>query len=158
VKWPLFVAVGALWDAHGRRWPRAALCGAAAAGVAAGLGSLVKQLVDRARPPVAHSSVDALVAIPESSSFPSGHAATAFAAAAAVSAFYPRLRLPLFAIAALVGVSRVYLGVHYWLDVLAGAALGAGMGLLAAYAVRRLTPSRASSVGASASPYRAGSG
>jgi undecaprenyl-diphosphatase len=156
VKWPLFVAVGVLWDAHGRRWPRAALCGAAAAGIAAGLGSLGKQLADRARPPVAHSSVDPLVAIPESSSFPSGHAATAFAAAVAVSAFHPRLRWPLLALAALVAVSRVYLGVHYWLDVAAGAALGAGVGLLVASVVRRATAGRDASAGVQASPGRAG--
>ena len=55
---------------------------------------------------------------------PSTHAATAFAAAVAVSLVHPRLRWPLVVLASLVSVSRVWLGVHYPTDVLAGAALG----------------------------------
>ena len=62
--------------------------------------------------------------LPSSSSLPSGHAATAFAAAAAVGSFHPRLRVPLYALAAVVALSRVYLGVHFWFDIAAGAALG----------------------------------
>jgi undecaprenyl-diphosphatase len=58
---------------------------------------------------------------------PSGHASTAFAAALAVGLAHPRLRWPLLALAALVALSRVWLGVHYLTDVIAGAALGAAV-------------------------------
>jgi membrane-associated phospholipid phosphatase len=139
VKWPLFVAVGACGDARcRRRLPAAMLSALIAVGVAAGLTSILKDLFDRVRPALADPGVQALVPVPSSASFPSGHAATAFAAAVAVGAFYPRLRWPLLGLAALVGLSRIYLGVHYLLDVLAGAALGIVLGLAVAWAARRV--------------------
>jgi membrane-associated phospholipid phosphatase len=138
VKWPLFAALGACGDVRCRRvLPRAALSGVLAALVAAGLTTLLKDLVDRVRPALADPAIEALVTTPESPSFPSGHAATAFAAAAAVGAFCPRFRWPLLGLAAVVGLSRIYLGVHYVLDVLAGAALGIGVGLAVVCATRR---------------------
>jgi len=63
-------------------------------------------------------------------SFPSSHATNCFAAAATVGSFFPPFRAYLMAFAALVAYSRVYVGVHYPLDVLVGALLG----LLLAYA------------------------
>jgi undecaprenyl-diphosphatase len=77
------------------------------------------------------------VATPGSPSFPSGHTATAFAAAAVVGAIYPRLRWPLYSVAALVGLSRIYLGVHFALDVAAGAILGLSIGLGLVWAGRK---------------------
>lgn len=140
VKWPLLVVVGACGDARcRRRLPPAALSGLIAVGAAAGLTSLLKSSFDRVRPALADPGIEALVPTPDSASFPSGHAATAFAAAIAVGAFYPRLRWPLLGLAAVVGLSRIYLGVHYVLDVLAGAALGLALGLLVVWAVRRLS-------------------
>jgi len=65
-------------------------------------------------------------------SFPSGHTMTAFAVTFAWAACLPRLRWPLIALAFATGLSRVYLGVHYPLDVAYGAALGALTGALAA--------------------------
>ena len=64
------------------------------------------------------------------SAFPSGHVTTYFSIATVYAVRYPRLRWPLTAAGVLVGLSRVYLGEHYPSDVLAGAALGAGAGLL----------------------------
>ena len=78
------------------------------------------------------SCVSSNGSLPASASFPSGHAATAFAAAVAVGMIHPRLRLPLLALATLVAVSRVYLGVHYATDVTSGTALGAGWAVLLA--------------------------
>lgn len=140
VKGLAFVAAGAIWDVFSRRrFPTATLSSAALAfGIASALVMVIKDLADRARPAVADPTFQALAATPESASFPSGHAATAFAAAAAVCVFCPRLRWPLFALATLVAVSRVYLGVHYWLDVLAGAALGILIGVSVAWALRRI--------------------
>ena len=139
VKWPLFLVVGACGDARccRRRLPVAFLSGVTAVGIAAALTSVVKDLVERARPAFANPAIEALVATPGSPSFPSGHAATAFAAAVAVGAFYPRLRWLLLGLAALVGLSRIYLGVHYALDVVAGAALGIALGLAVVWLTRR---------------------
>jgi undecaprenyl-diphosphatase len=63
-------------------------------------------------------------------SFPSGHTATAFACATVLSAYAPRWRVPFFVLAVLIGFSRIYNGLHYPTDVLAGAALGVLVGLL----------------------------
>ena len=63
---------------------------------------------------------------------------SAFAVATAIAVLSPRLRLPMVAVAALIAFSRVYLGVHFWLDVLVGAALGSAIGTGMALATRRL--------------------
>lgn len=140
VKWPLFLAIGACGDARccRKRLPLALFSGLVAVGIAAGLTSVLKDLFERVRPALANPGIEALVATPGSPSFPSGHAATAFAAAIAVGAFYPRLRWMLLGLAALVGISRIYLGVHYLLDVLAGTALGIVLGLAVVWATRRV--------------------
>jgi membrane-associated phospholipid phosphatase len=136
VKGPLLVAAGWCADLRSRRpVPLVALAATASFLVASGLNYVIKGLVDRSRPPRA-IDFEALVGVPGSPSFPSGHAMTAFAVAAAVAALAPRARWPVLALAAAIGFSRVYLGVHFWIDVLAGAALGAAIGLLVAALVR----------------------
>jgi hypothetical protein len=103
------------------------------AGVAAGLAAAItaglKEAFDRSRPSVADPSFASVIPPPGSDSLPSGHAAEAFAAATVIAILAPRLRLPALVLAALVAVSRVYLGVHYPLDVLAGALVGVLTGL-----------------------------
>ena len=151
VKWPLFAVVGAVCDAScRRRLPTAALAASCAAATAGVLVTLMKETVDRARPPVADPGLDPVGAVPASASFPSGHSATAFATAVAVGLVYPRLRLPLLALAALVALSRVYLGMHYSTDVLVGTTLGVAIGLATGWLAlrvarspRALWPSRA---------------
>jgi undecaprenyl-diphosphatase len=139
VKWPVLVAVGAAGDARcRRRCPRAALAALTAVGAAGLLVTVLKESFDRARPPL--SGIDPVGLVPASASFPSGHSATAFAAAVAVGIVHPRLRLPLLALAAVVALSRVYLGVHYATDVLVGSALGVALGLAAAWFVRAVAP------------------
>ena len=59
------------------------------------LSGAIKEMVGRLRPPFADPSFIAATSAPDTPSFPSGHTTTAFAAAAAVGVFYPRLRLPL---------------------------------------------------------------
>jgi undecaprenyl-diphosphatase len=96
----------------------------------AAASSALKLAVDRARP-VDHP----LVREPTTHSFPSAHAATSFACAATLAPFAPRHAQPvLYVLAVAIAYSRVYIGVHYPLDVLGGAALG----LLVATALRRL--------------------
>lgn len=64
-------------------------------------------------------------------SFPSGHTATAFAAATSIlERRGPEEGIPALALASFVGLARVEADKHYWYDVVAGAAIGAGAGLL----------------------------
>jgi membrane-associated phospholipid phosphatase len=84
----------------------------------------IKHAVGRDRPPAVILDPQPLMEVPTTSSFPSGHAATGFACALVLARFAPRLTIPLFILAALIGFSRVYVGVHYPFDVLAGALLG----------------------------------
>jgi undecaprenyl-diphosphatase len=98
----------------------------------------IKTLVDRPRPPSRYPEPKTLVAVPHDASFPSGHAATSFAAATMLSFAFPRFAPALVVLAAAVAFSRVYVGVHYPLDVIGGAALGA----LIATALRLLVTAR----------------
>jgi membrane-associated phospholipid phosphatase len=72
-----------------------------------------------------------LIRTPTSSSFPSGHASSAFAFATATALEYPPAAVPVGALAVGVAYSRVHTGVHYPGDVLAGAALGTGAAIAA---------------------------
>ena len=83
------------------------------------LADLGKELVHRHRP-----FVHQLGPSTATHSFPSGHSATSFACAAVLASLAPRLRVPLYALAVLIALSRLYNGDHFPLDVLAGAALG----------------------------------
>jgi undecaprenyl-diphosphatase len=98
----------------------------------------LRALIDRPRPPAVYQDPKPLVHVPHGGSFPSGHAATSFAAATMLSFAFPRLAPALFVLAAAVAFSRVYVGVHYPLDIIAGAALG----ILLATALRLLVRGR----------------
>jgi undecaprenyl-diphosphatase len=75
---------------------------------------------------------------PDSSSFPSNHAANAFALAVLFAIYYPKSAWVFLASAVLVAYCKIYLGDHYLLDVLAGAALGTGFAFLVDLGTRRL--------------------
>ena len=103
-------------------------------GIASGFANLVaKPLTSRRRPTrrEAEELASRHVQMPRSSSFPSGHAASAFAFATGAANAQPLLSAPLRALATLVGYSRVHTGVHYPADVLAGAFIGVSAAELA---------------------------
>jgi undecaprenyl-diphosphatase len=88
------------------------------------LNALFKYAVQRDRPPTVILDPKPLMEVPTTSSFPSGHTSTSFACAYVISRLAPRLTIPVFVLAALIGFSRVYVGVHYPLDFVAGAIFG----------------------------------
>jgi undecaprenyl-diphosphatase len=108
-----------------------------AALAADGLSFAMRQWIGRERPPLVDRDPEPLVGVPHSGSFPSGHSATAFACATVIAWASPRLAFPAFVLAGAIAWSRVYVGVHYPLDVLGGAALG----VLVATALLRLATS-----------------
>jgi membrane-associated phospholipid phosphatase len=83
-----------------------------------------KPLAGRDRPFVHGPKAAAIVWLPTTASFPSGHAASSAAGAFALSRVWPAAALPLWLLALLVMLSRVVLGVHYVSDVIAGALVG----------------------------------
>jgi undecaprenyl-diphosphatase len=132
VKGPLLVMLGLGADLRSRRLPLAGVAAAVAFVATSLVVAPLKELFGRARPPENEPGLGSVVALPESASFPSGHSATAFAAATAIAIVSPRLRPVVLVLAAAVALSRVYLRVHFPLDVVAGALLGAGLGAVTA--------------------------
>ena len=129
--------VGALGGSSGRRTALTALAAVAVNSLVVNLP--MKMLGRRARPDrtAARVSPARQVAMPASPSFPSGHAASAFAFVAAVAPTMPRLASYLRALVYVVGYSRVHTGVHYPGDVIVGSFIGTAIGESVAYAARR---------------------
>ena len=100
----------------------------------------LKPLIARTRPYV---DIDGLRAvswnIPIDYSFPSGHTGAWFAVASAMMMLAPKkFSVPAAVMAVLVGISRLYLGVHYPTDVLAGAAIGIITGIIASLVIKKI--------------------
>ncbi len=117
--------LGALVDRRRRKqWAAAAAIGP----VAIVLNFGIKLIARRPRPQL--EGLPPLGGAPSSLSFPSAHATASFAAATAMSRIAPELRVALFGAAALMAVTRPYLGMHYPSDVVVGAALGTSLGAI----------------------------
>ena len=108
---------------NGEDWVIAGILGP----VAIGVNYVVKVIVRRPRPVL--EGLPPLGGAPSSLSFPSGHATSSFACATAMTRIAPEAAI-LFVLAAAIAGSRPYLGMHYPSDVLVGALLGIGLGLL----------------------------
>ena len=90
---------------------------------------LIKRIARRQRP--AFERLERLIRMQRTASFPSGHAASAAAAAIALSVFHPALLPVWLLLALLMAASRVYVGVHYPSDAAAGLAIGIVLGTIA---------------------------
>jgi membrane-associated phospholipid phosphatase len=122
--WLALGAAGAALDGARRdRWRRATL----GVATAYALNTALKLVARRRRPGL--EGLPHLIATPTQLSFPSAHASSSFAAAAAYAPLLPGA--PLLPVAAAMGASRVYLGVHFPSDIAAGALLGTLVGRLA---------------------------
>jgi undecaprenyl-diphosphatase len=141
----LWVATAALLAASGASGRRAATDGlVAVAATSVVINLVLKPMGGRRRPGRAGDRVPVTrqVEMPESTSFPSGHAGSAFAFASAVAKSWPPVAGPIQAMATLVAYSRVHTGVHYPGDVIVGSTVGSIVGPLAGYGLQRWRRSR----------------
>jgi membrane-associated phospholipid phosphatase len=125
--------------ARGRRAARDGLVSVAV--TSAVVNVLLKPLAGRRRPERAtyHVPVERHVNMPQTRSFPSGHAASAVAYASGVAIALPEVGVGLTMAAGLVAYSRVHTGVHYPIDVIAGSLTGAAIAPLTVAALNRRT-------------------
>ena len=133
----IWYAMGAVILAFGG--PRRFLAtGAALLAAASGIVVFLclKKRIGRKRPCAIEPHCWANLLPPDQSSFPSGHTITAFAVSLCLIRFYPGLGMGLMFCASSIAASRIILGMHFFTDVLAGAAIG---GLLAFLATHLLT-------------------
>jgi membrane-associated phospholipid phosphatase len=124
----------------GKRGRAAAANGLASIGLTSAVVNLVlKPLGDRHRPDRDTHAVPLArqVAMPRSTSWPSGHSASAFAFATGVGSAWPAAGVPLSVVASLVAYSRVHTGVHYPSDTIAGTVSGVALAPVAVAAVQR---------------------
>lgn len=121
--------------------PRRISGAAMLSGMAGGLlicNLILKNWIARPRPCWLNPGVELLVSMPKDYSFPSGHTLHCFISAAVLMYYDKRLGIPAVVMAVLVAFSRLYLYVHFPSDVLAGAVIGTGIGLLSASAFARV--------------------
>ena len=156
---PWFLVAGCLALFGGRRGRRAALTGIAAIGATSLLVNQPMKLAGARRRPDRDGvgvPEQRWVRMPSSTSFPSGHSASAAAFAVAVGDVLPALRRPLRGAAFIVAFSRVYTGVHYPGDVIVGAGVGTIVGRLTSGVARRVRWPGARAVDAPAQRRRTG--
>jgi membrane-associated phospholipid phosphatase len=127
----LWMAIAALLAIFGgAKGRRTAIEGMVAIGVNSFVVNIPLKSAVRRKRPTDEVPEERRLAKPESYSFPSGHTASAAAFSGIVGRAYPKLWLPINGLAAMVGFSRVYTGVHFPGDVLGGWIVGKGVALV----------------------------
>jgi undecaprenyl-diphosphatase len=132
--WLVIAAVLAIWWRRPVIFLQVAIADLAGQLISYGL----KQWIGRVRPNDVYASPKPLVHAPHDGSFPSGHATISFACATTLAFYAPRAAPAFFVLAAAIAWSRVYVGVHYPLDVLGGAVLGVGIAIALRWLSRAL--------------------
>lgn len=107
---------------------------------------LLKPMIGRLRPCQTLQNIHLLVNCGGGKSMPSSHAANAFGQAMLFSVIYRRWAWPLLVIAALIALSRVFVGVHYPFDFVVGSIIGAAIGYVGAWSVLRYLERRSRGV------------
>jgi undecaprenyl-diphosphatase len=131
----ILIAVGRL---HGLRFVVLAVISVV---IADAIGTHVfKYAFSRSRPCIALEGVRLLVGCTNLPSFPSNHAVNSSVLATLTILHRPLLWLPAAAMVLLIGFSRIYVGVHYPLDILAGSALGIVVALVLSAIMTRIWP------------------
>jgi undecaprenyl-diphosphatase len=120
----VWLAIAAVVAWRRSRWSDFAALAVALLMATAAADYALKPAIGRARPFAVAPAVRVIGGKPHDASFPSGHAANAFAGAFVVSTAVPSGRLVWWPLAVAIAYSRVYLGVHYPLDVIGGALVG----------------------------------
>ena len=101
------------------------------------VSSFLKPLISRPRPCHTLENINLLVNCGAGMSMPSAHAANLFGQAALFSALYRKVRCPVFTFAALVALSRVFVGVHYPADIIVGGIIGIILGTIVAVVFKK---------------------
>jgi undecaprenyl-diphosphatase len=125
VVWLALAAALAIWWRRPPLFLQVAIADLAAQLLSYGL----REWIGRARPSAVYALPKPLVHVPHGGSFPSGHATASFACATVLAFWAPRAAPLFFLLAAAIAWSRVYVGVHYPLDVLGGAVLGVAIAI-----------------------------
>jgi undecaprenyl-diphosphatase len=138
-KFPILIAVAALFLTRGIRGAVALLVLIGTLAISDQLSAkVIKPIVHRPRPSVVLADSKPLFGVRHSYAFPSVHAVNFSAAVPIVATVFPAATIPAATVAFLVCVSRVYVGDHWPSDVIVGALLGLGLGLLGRKAFLRL--------------------
>jgi membrane-associated phospholipid phosphatase len=151
-------AMALLGGSRGRRAAFEGLLAIGATSASVNLG--IKPLAHRPRPVRAEPATfgDRYVPMPKSTSFPSGHAASAFAFAFAISRETPRLAVPIGLLAGAVAHSRVHTGVHYPSDVVIGSIVGSATAAMVTASAHRVPSAAARLRGTRRQSHRSRSG
>jgi len=127
----VIILMGAVVLLAGERYQKySALIALSSYTIAGFVYKAIKSVIGRPRPFESLDNVRLMMGTHDGFSFPSGHATISFCLATVIAMRYPKARYPVFLAAALVAISRTYLGFHYPSDILTGALLGMLIGYI----------------------------